>query len=86
MYDVGGKLLNSIKSIYVNILDCVRVKGGASEAFRIDSDVRHGCIMSHWGFQCIYGCSDERGENGVEEEGREWRLLGLLYEFDLVFM
>ena len=28
MYDVGSKLLNGIKSIYVNSLACVRVKGG----------------------------------------------------------
>ena len=35
-------------------------------------------------FQCINGCSDERGEMGMWrmgvrflEEGREWRLLGL---------
>ena len=27
MYDVGGKLLNGIKIIYVNSLACVRVKG-----------------------------------------------------------
>ena len=26
MYDVGGKLLNGIKSMYVNSLACVRVK------------------------------------------------------------
>ena len=26
MYDVGGKLLSGIKSIYVNSLACVRVK------------------------------------------------------------
>ena len=26
MYDVGGKLLNGIKSIYVNSLACVRIK------------------------------------------------------------
>ena len=40
MYDVGGKLLNGIKSMYVNILACVRVKGGESVCFRIDSCVR----------------------------------------------
>ena len=40
MYDVGGKLLNGIKSIYVNSLGCVRVKGGESECFRINSSVR----------------------------------------------
>ena len=28
MYDVGGKLLNEIKSIYVNSLACIRVKVG----------------------------------------------------------
>ena len=28
MYDVGGRLLNGIKSIYVDSLVCVRVKGG----------------------------------------------------------
>ena len=31
MYDVGGKLLNFIKGMYVNILACVRVKGSESE-------------------------------------------------------
>ena len=46
MYDVGAKLLNGIKSMYVNSLDCVRVKGGESECFRIDSGVRQGSIMS----------------------------------------
>ena len=40
MYDVGGKLLNGIKSMYVNSLACVRVKGSESEYFRTDSDVR----------------------------------------------
>ena len=43
MYDVGGKLLNGIKSMNVNILLCIRVKGGKSEFFlNIDSDVRQG--------------------------------------------
>ena len=31
--------------------------------------------------QCIYGCSDEGGEDG---DGRDWRLPGLLYAYDLV--
>ena len=31
-----------------------------------------------------YGRSDEGGENGDGEEGREWRLPGLLYADDLV--
>ena len=48
MYDVGGKLLNVIKSVYVNILACAKVKGCESECFRIDSGVRQVCIMSYW--------------------------------------
>ena len=35
-------------------------------------------------FQCIYRCSDERDQNGDGEEGREWRLPGLLHADDLV--
>ena len=39
MYDVSSKLLSGIKSILDDSLVCVRVKGGASEWFRIDSVV-----------------------------------------------
>ena len=31
--DVGGKLLNGIRSMYVNSLACIRVKGGESQCF-----------------------------------------------------
>ena len=40
MYDVDGKLLNGIKSMYV------RVIGAENECFRINIGVRQGCIMS----------------------------------------
>ena len=40
MYDVGGKPLNGIRSIYVDDLAYARVKGGESEVSRIDSGVR----------------------------------------------
>ena len=50
VYNVGGKLLNSIKSIYVNSLVSVRVKGGERECFRTNSGVTQGCIMSPWLF------------------------------------
>ena len=43
---IWGKLLSGIKSMYVNSLACVRVKGGESGRFRIDSGVRQGSIMS----------------------------------------
>ena len=50
MYDVGGKLLSGIKNTNVDSSACVRVKGGESEGFTIDSEMRHGCIMSPWLF------------------------------------
>ena len=34
--------------------------------------------------QCKYGRNNEGGENVYGEEGREWRLPGLLYANDLV--
>ena len=59
---MSRKLLKCIKSMYVNNLACVRVKGGERECFRIDSGVP-------FGFQCTYGCSDERGENSDGDRG-----------------
>ena len=80
MHDVGSKLLNGIKSMYVNSLTCVKVKRGESECFRIDIGVRPLT------FQCIYryAGNDEGGENGNGEEEKEWKILVLLYADDLV--
>ena len=50
MYDVGAKLLNGIKSMYVNRLTCVKVKGDEIKCFSIDSGVKQACIMSPWLF------------------------------------
>ena len=43
-------MLSEVKSTYIHSLACVRVKGGESESFRIDFEVRQGCIMSPWFF------------------------------------
>ena len=50
MYDVDGKLLRGIKSMRIYSLACVRVKGGESECFRIDSGMRQRCITFLWLF------------------------------------
>ena len=93
MYDVGSKLLNGIKSMYVNSLACLKVKGGESECFRINSCVRQGCIMSPWLFNVNMDVVMKEVKMGMErrgvrfqEEGREWRLPGLLVFDDLVFV
>ena len=50
IYDVVGKLLNSIKSIYVNGLVHIKVKGGEDECFRI-------IIVRDRGVSCVIGFS-----------------------------
>ena len=42
MYDVDGKILHSIKNIYVNSPACVKVKVSEIKCFGIDSGVRPG--------------------------------------------
>ena len=90
MYSIGSKLLNVIKSMYINSLACIRVKGGESECYRITS-VRQGCIMSPWLFNVYMDTLMKELKIGIgrrlvriQEEGREWRLPGLLYADDLV--
>ena len=78
MHDVGDKLSNSIRSMYVNSLACFRVKDGESQCFRIDSGVQHGFIMSTWLFNVYMNTVMKEvkigmGRIGVrfQEEGRE---------------
>ena len=94
MYDVGGKQLKGIKSMYVNSLPSVRVKGGESECFRIDSGVRQGCIICHWLFNVYMDTVMKEVKMGIgsgksglrfQKEGRKWRLPGLLHADDLLF-
>ena len=82
MYEASGKLLNGIKSMYVNSLASARVKGGESECFRINSDVKQGCIMSPWIFNVYMDAVVKEVKLGME--GRECRLSGLLYADYLV--
>ena len=69
MYDVGGKLLNCIKGMYVNRLACVKVKGGESECFRINSGVRQGCIKSPWPFNVYMDAVMEEVKLGIGMKG-----------------
>ena len=90
IYDVGDTLLNDFTSVSVNSLACFIIKGGESECFRIDSGVKQGCIMSLWFFNVNMNAvmkevniKMERKGVRFHEEGRKWRLLGLLYADDL---
>ena len=80
MYDVVGKSLSGIKSMYVYSSACVRVNWGESERFRIDNEVRLECIMSPWLFDVymdgvMKGVKMGVGRKGVSfmEDRREWR-------------
>ena len=81
---MGSKLLSGINSLYVDSLPCIRVKGGESERFRIDSGVRQGCIMSPCLFNVHMDAAIKEGENWDGKEGIKLKLPGLLYLDDLV--
>ena len=69
-----------MKTMYVDSLACVRVKGGEPECFRIDSGVRQGCIVSPW----LFNVYTDAVTTELKIEGKEWRLPGLLYAHDFV--
>ena len=69
--------MSGIKTMYVDTSACFRIKRVESTCFRIDSVVRHGCIMSRWIFNaCMDSVMKEvkvgLGKVGVEflKEGR----------------
>ena len=83
--------MSGINNMHVDSLACVRVKGGDSEWFRIDSGARQRCIISTWLFNVymdtvIKEVKIGMGRRGVRflEEGRERRLPSFLYADDLV--
>ena len=73
MPDVGGKLLNGIKSVYVNSLTCVRVKGCERGYFRIDSGMRQVCIISPWFFNVYTDAAMKELKMGMGMGRREER-------------
>ena len=83
--------MSRIKSKYVDSSACARVKVGESERFRINSEVRQGFIMSPWLFSVYIDGVMKEAKMGMErrrvsflDDGREWRLPGLLYADYLV--
>ena len=85
---MSGKLLKRIKSMYVDSLACVRVKGSESEWFKIDSEVRQGYIMSPWLFNVYRDAVMNEVKMGMRRIGvrflEEAREPGILYADDLV--
>ena len=68
MYDVGCKLLNSINSLYVNSLVCIRVNGDESGVFDIDSGARQGRCESEEGLKIMTGRFMEVAKKMPEDE------------------
>ena len=75
MYEVSSKLLNGIKSTYVNSIARVRLKGGENEGFRINNGMRKSCIM----FTRLFNVYIDTVMKEVKleviflKEGEEWR-------------
>ena len=90
LYGIGGRLLNAVKSFYVESRACVRVRNSESDWFDVKVGLRQGCVMSPWLFNMyIDGVMREMtatvGEVGVEmvgENGEEWKLNQLLFADD----
>ena len=51
------------------IVQLVRLKGGESEQFRIDSEVRQGCIMSPWLFNVYIDRVMKEAKMGMGRRG-----------------
>ena len=67
---MDSKLLNGIKSMNVNSLAYIRVTECESEYFRIDSGVRHGCIMSPWLFNAYMDTVMKEVKMGIGRKGK----------------
>ena len=89
-YGIGGKLLEGVKSFYVNSRACVRVGNGVSEFFPVKVGLRQGCVMSPWLFN-IYMDGVvrevnmrvmERGMSLQVRDNEEFRLNQLLFADD----
>jgi hypothetical protein len=51
MYEVGGKILSAIKSMYKESTICVRTCRKLRRKFKVDVGQREGCVMVVW----LYG-------------------------------
>ena len=68
-YGVVSRLLNGIKSMYVESEACVRINRVESDWFKIDSGVRQGCVMSPWLFNLYMDGVMKELMSGVVGEG-----------------
>ena len=77
--------------MYVNSLACVRVKGGKSDCFRIESCAKQDYVISSWLFNAYIDTIMKKVKAGMGimgvrflEEEREWRLPSIVYADDCV--
>ena len=64
--------MSGIKSMCVDSSTCIRVKGGESKQFRIDSGVRQECIMSPKLFNVHMDAVMKEVKMGKERRGNDW--------------
>ena len=92
VYEIGGRLLRGVKSLYVGSKACVRVGNEVSEWFPVRVGLRQGCVLSPWLFNLyIDGVVREvnaralgRGLKLVDGNDNEWELNQLLFADDTV--
>jgi hypothetical protein len=55
MYGGLGKILSVIKSMYEEVMMCLRMVRKLGRKFKVDVRLRQGCVMSPWFFNIFIG-------------------------------
>ena len=92
LYGTSGRLLRSVKSLYVSRKACVRIGNEVSEWFLMRVGLRQGCVMSPWLFNLyidvvvreVNARVHGRGLKLMDENDNEWELNELLFADDTV--
>ena len=94
-YGVTGRLLEAVKSFYVDSEACVRVCRKESEWFSVKVGLRQGCVMSPWLFNVFMDGVMREVNLEVEEVGASlsdardnnaWKVKCLMYADDTVLL
>ena len=95
MYGVNGRLLQAVKSFYVESKACVRICRQESEWFNVRVGLRQGCVMSPWLFNVFLDgvmkeVKERVGDVGAslwdERRNCEWKVAWVMYADDTAFV
>ena len=95
MYEINGKLLKVVQSLYERSETCVRVCREEGEWFRVDVGLRQGCVMTPWLFNVFMDGVMKEVREAVGDVGKalwdarsnsEWKVEWLMFANDTVLV